>query len=138
MQLQSRIPCPWFTRKTLLSTQHLNFLGCPILLDNPEPLAAVVQQVLLTKWKSICKHLVLYLPSRIWPCCLSLSSTYSTYFGLCLLNLSCSDLTARLIESTRCFQRPLLFFLKHLMRLTRYQLPGTYWSPNKQVRPQYI
>ena len=35
IKLQLRILCQWFTRKTSLTTHHLNFMGRAILLDNP-------------------------------------------------------------------------------------------------------
>ena len=48
------------------------------------------------------------LANSIWPCCLCLSSTYATYFDVCLLNFSHSDLAALLIESLHWFDVYLL------------------------------
>ena len=44
--------------------------------------------------------MIMYGGSKIWSCCLCLSSTYATLFGLAILNFSRSDLVPRPIKSS--------------------------------------
>ena len=77
-QLQLRMSRLWFTGKTFLNAQPLNFVGFTKLLDNPtsrQDLAKFARQM----------NIYLYTPNpmlanRIWPCCLYLNSTYVTLF----------------------------------------------------------
>ena len=48
--------------KTLLNTQHLCFMDRAIQLANPTSRVRVGWQYSFTRWKSIYKHLVIYLP----------------------------------------------------------------------------
>ena len=58
LQLQSRIPREWFSMETVLNTQHRNFTGRAILLDNTTSRMPEVWQYSPEKCKYICKRLV--------------------------------------------------------------------------------
>ena len=81
LQLQLRILSEWFTGKTLLNTQHLNLMGCVILLDNPMPgcqsLVKFARQMKIYLYTPIPM-----LVNMIWLCCLCPNSTYVTLWSL--------------------------------------------------------
>ena len=72
-----------FTKKTLMNTQHLNFMSLAILLDNPTSLVSKSSKI-----KFACQiKIYLYTPIPIFvntirSCCLRPSSTYVTYLGV--------------------------------------------------------
>ena len=61
LQLQLRISRQWFTRMTLLNAQHLNFMGCAILLDNPTLRVSRIvkspdENIFVYTYSYICKY----------------------------------------------------------------------------------
>ena len=86
-----------YYRKTLLNSQHFNFMSRAI----PYVTGTCILAIFAHDMKMYLYTHSFILANRIWPCCVN--STVATYFGFCLLNLSRFDLAARLIESLLCF-----------------------------------
>ena len=79
LQLQLRISHQWFTRKTLLNTLHLYFMGRVILIDNPMSRVLVVTSACSLAIFACQMKIYLYTPipilaNMIWPCCLRLNA----------------------------------------------------------------
>ena len=80
MQLQLRVSRQWFTRKTLLNTQHLKLMRRAILLDKKFSAMGYSGNIRSPNENTFVYTCIPMLASRIWPCYLH---TNSTYFGLC-------------------------------------------------------
>ena len=138
LPLQCNI-CRAYIYTLLVSCRHYNvMLARRILKAKQKSWFWTYTSIGVTK-TTICNYNQEYQVNMIWPCCLRLNSTDAIHFGLCLLNLSRSDLTALLFESLRFFgayQSDLRSRLKTInVSLLKsscvgfHELPGAYWSP---------
>ena len=107
LQLQSKVSLQWFTVGKLCWTHSI-----------------------LISWAApYCK---ITIPGTFVVWCLCLISTFATYFGLCLLNFSCSDIAALLIESLHCFDVYMLANLNLSILISwaapycKITIPGTF------------